>query len=206
MPNTSLLHQTGGILIDLLFPIECLGCNKSGYFLCPDCLDNSIKPSDNLVCPICEQKSRVGLTHPKCQTPHSPEGIFIAGDLKDPLLNTAVKSFKYKNVQDLSESLAHFLTNKFNLHFSTYIRNKPWAVTYVPLHYAREKQRGYNQSSLIAKHFAQNFSFSCYQTLIRTKQTIDQTKLDRKERQKNVEGAFIKNRKFSDKRCQFSAN
>jgi predicted amidophosphoribosyltransferase len=68
----------------------------------------------------------------------------------------------------------------------------------IPLFPSRERERGYNQSALIAESFAQRISLSGLSVvckndfLIRGKKTISQTELhSRKERQKNISGAFL---------------
>jgi len=64
-------------------------------------------------------------------------------------------------------------------------------ITGVPLHPARERERGYNQSNLIAHSFAQ---LTCMvydgRILKRNKNNVSQTSLDRNKREKNVAGIF----------------
>lgn len=61
----------------------------------------------------------------------------------------------------------------------------------VPLYPSRVRKRGYNQSELLARAFAQEvqlpFDATC---LVRTRDTQSQTKLGRKGRLENMTGAF----------------
>ena len=61
----------------------------------------------------------------------------------------------------------------------------------VPLHRARLKQRGYNQSDLLARALAEALGKPVpADVLVRTRNTSDQTKLSAQERRANVAGAF----------------
>ena len=70
-------------------------------------------------------------------------------------------------------------------------------LTYVPLHNRRLRERGFNQSQLLAENLVeflnkegQNFIFPPKQILARSKKTESQTQLSRPDRAKNVEDAF----------------
>ena len=65
----------------------------------------------------------------------------------------------------------------------------------LPLHKSRERERGYNQITLVVKALPREFkdgtlSYYAPQALQRTYATPTQTKLSRNERIKNVERAF----------------
>lgn len=67
----------------------------------------------------------------------------------------------------------------------------PGLIIPVPLHRKRLKERGYDQSSLLAFGIGRqlNIPVSC-ENLIRTRYTIPQVNLSGYERTKNVRGAF----------------
>lgn len=62
----------------------------------------------------------------------------------------------------------------------------------VPIHKKREKQRGYNQSQIIAKEIAKNMLNIEYENnvLIKLKNTLSQSTLDSKMRRQNVVGVY----------------
>jgi ComF family protein len=66
------------------------------------------------------------------------------------------------------------------------------AIVPVPLHIKRLRERGFNQSLILAralgKKHGTNVDFSL---LKRCKLTLTQTGLDKKEREKNISGAFV---------------
>ncbi len=69
--------------------------------------------------------------------------------------------------------------------------NSPDLVVPVPLHLKRVKERGFNQSALLAKELGRKLGLPvCYDILVRGKWTEPQTRLNRGQRLKNVRGAF----------------
>ncbi len=69
--------------------------------------------------------------------------------------------------------------------------NPPGVVIPVPLHLKRLKERGFNQSALLAKELARRLDLKVsYEILVRKKWTEPQTRLNRAQRLKNVRGAF----------------
>ncbi len=67
----------------------------------------------------------------------------------------------------------------------------PDLVVPVPLHLTRLKERGFNQSGLLAGEFARKLRVPVsFDTIIRKNRTEPQTRLNRRERLKNVKGAF----------------
>jgi len=65
------------------------------------------------------------------------------------------------------------------------------AIVPVPLHRARERERGYNQSSMLALGVSSVLSIPVYETYLRrTHYTVSQTLLSASERRTNVQNAF----------------
>lgn len=100
----------------------------------------------------------------------------------------AILSFKYKNLKALAAPLAQLMAE--------YVRAHPSPVDIlvpVPLHPRRLRERGYNQSSLLARELGRLASFPLAEgTLLRLKNTPPQVRTkSAEERQSNVTGAFI---------------
>ncbi len=67
----------------------------------------------------------------------------------------------------------------------------PELVLPVPLHPKRLKERGFNQSGLLAGELARKIGVPVsFDVIVRKNRTLPQTRLNRKERLKNVRGAF----------------
>lgn len=96
---------------------------------------------------------------------------------------------KYRNRTGLAKPLADILIKyaaKLDLDWGRFI------VIPVPLSQARLRNRGYNQSELIARIFSESFQIELNKTaLVRTKNTPPQMEIrDWEARKKNIIGAF----------------
>jgi ComF family protein len=63
-------------------------------------------------------------------------------------------------------------------------------IVSVPLHPARQRERGFNQASLLAELLGAHTSIPCKLLLKRIRYTTTQTALDRSERMENLHNAF----------------
>lgn len=100
--------------------------------------------------------------------------------------------FKYKGEQYLSHVLGGFLAKRLK-------EQKDWdysALIAVPLHRKRRRERGFNQSELLASEIALRLDVPVLSdALSRTKETSVQAGLKRQERFANLSHAFSVNRK-----------
>jgi ComF family protein len=101
-------------------------------------------------------------------------------------LERAIHRFKYRGWRCLAEPLAELL-------FESLALNPPAAsmVIPVPLHSSRLRDRGYNQSALLARRLALALRLDCVERpLRRARATPPQVGQDRLRRFQNVDGAF----------------
>jgi ComF family protein len=100
-----------------------------------------------------------------------------------------IHSFKYGN----KTGLRHFFGQKMLLALENYGIN-PNDYDYlipIPLHSARLRERGYNQSLLIAEHLCEHTQIPILpNSLVRAKNTRNQASLNGKDRWTNIRGAF----------------
>ena len=163
-------------LRDLFFPPVCRLCDglltSGSIIVCQNCL-SSLTPLRNE-------------THG-----FEPEEIrfdrwFILYEFDDTLRNL-IHLFKYQHCMGLSGVFALQAFERFFRHTS----DQYACVLAVPLHPTRERERGYNQSALLAEALAGYMGLPFYPSGIhRTRATPTQTKLSRIERRKNVANAF----------------
>ena len=192
MSLAEVLHDLSAVI----FPPQCLGCAEiidqgDGRIFCPSCesrihfITGSIchicgttfpdSPADNHLCGECLEKK-----------PHFSHARAIFS-YEDVILNS-IHQFKYKNDISTGEMLASFMADfSFpDIDFSDYSLMMP-----VPLHIKRLRERGFNQSLILAraigrkKHIPVNFSL-----LKRHKYTLTQTGYHKQERKQNIRGAF----------------
>ncbi len=173
-----ILAKLKNFLIDLLFPIECLGCQTEGVWLCPNC-------ARELKCGSPEKLELPAL-----------DNIFIAGDYEDPLLAGLIKKFKYNFITALGQPLADFLSFYWSGQLGLACLKPEISfpadliVMPIPLSQKRLRWRGFNQAEILARELAANFSYELSLELTRTKHGRPQATLNGSERTDNIKGAF----------------
>lgn len=95
--------------------------------------------------------------------------------------------FKFRNKPWLAEALAAQLLPVLPEDFDLLVP--------VPLHPNRFRERGYNQSALLAKALAEQSGIPWQPCLQRVRDTPHQTGLNRSQRLENLEGAFALHKK-----------
>ena len=106
-------------ILNLIFPIECLGCSRPDHYLCDNCY-KKLKINKKSYCLHCYQKNKFGEFCVKCKNKFLLNGVWIAGDYEQKLLTSLIKSLKYnfnKNIDlYLGNYLSLFLKNMLNKH------------------------------------------------------------------------------------------
>lgn len=103
-------------------------------------------------------------------------------------LRKAILLFKYAGREEMARPLAASLRDLF---FSRAELRRADGVVPVPLHFIKRHARGFNQSDLLAKNFAELAGLPFEgETLIRSRWTWAQARLGKEKRKKNVAGAF----------------
>jgi len=130
----------------------------------------------------------VALEACKLVRPIYAAGLFKAkGPGKDDpdLMRGIIHNLKYRNKRSLARRLGEWMAG-------TLQGGEGFDVVIpVPLHSARRRERGYNQSDLLAREVAAHLGIPFLtRALKRVKNTRSQTGLKREERLLNVQGAF----------------
>ena len=192
--------QTKNFILDTLFPINCLSCNKDGAWLCNECLKN-IELLSFQVCPKCEDTvTEFGQLCRNCKTSTDLDALVVALKYQDHHIDKFVHLYKYRFVKDLHIPLGKILVEA--------ILNSglpmPDIIVPVPLHKRRLRWRGFNQSELLANYVSQNltpgFEIPVFPNLLtRHKYTPPQMKIGKyADRQKNMQDAFAFNQQSKD--------
>lgn len=171
-------------ILDIIFPKFCVYCKKEGDFLCLSCFKKIIKIQISQ-CPFCSKISPFGKLCPSCRRKNYLTGVVVAGYFEGPL-QKAIYAFKYEKISPLSFILSFLLKEKLEN-----FPRKDFVLTFVPLHFKRENERGFNQSQLLAENLSLIFKKPCLDLLKRQKQTRPQVELNRKKRQENIKNAFV---------------
>lgn len=180
-------------LLDLLFPRRCVGCGRIGGYFCTMCR-RSVRPvaSNELVCPVCGRLAIDGITHPKCWTRYSPDGL-TSFFRYDGIVRTAVKTLKYRLVSDLAGEFVSLVPSVTVAALSRIVLSRHIrSFVPVPLHVSRLYERGFNQAEVLGGAVSARLQLPVRTDMLRrTRRTVPQVeKSNRQERLKHMEGVF----------------
>jgi competence protein ComFC len=178
----------------LLYPATCAVCfanvERSEY-LCGECQQRAprIVPP---FCAKCSEPFSGAITQTfscaNCENRVLHFDCAVAAYRSRGLVRQLVHQFKYAKQRHLRHPVAAWLRE--TLHDSR-LRGRHFdLIVPVPLHPARQRERGFNQAELLADLLAGSIDLPSRLVLERTRYTTTQTAYDRAERMENLHGAF----------------
>lgn len=171
----------------LFFPLPpvCPVClrRQERLEVCPQCRAEALRQRTlRGQCQRCHTFGVYGSSCRSCrQWPDYLEGNLAIWPYRDGW-QQAILDFKFRGKPWLADALAAELLPVLPRTASLLVP--------VPLHANRLRERGYNQSALLAAALARRSGIPWAEALCRTRDTPHQTGLSRSERQKNLAGAF----------------
>lgn len=183
-------NTAGQALLDLIYPPRCPGCGKMGVLFCDAC-QTRIEPVHMSTCLRCGRPTSGGPRCLDCRQPPSPlDDVTATAIFADPL-RQAIHALKYENVRDLARPLGARMAAFWPVAWRTGAIGTPDLLLPVPLHGGRVRERGYNQSALLARALAPAVGLPVDErVLVRHRATRPQVGLDAAARKENVAGAF----------------
>ncbi len=110
-----------------------------------------------------------------------------------------IHEMKYKGLKNIGIFLGEFINSELRK-LGINLNDKFHICVPIPLHEAKRRERGYNQSEYICKGITKGTEIEIIKNLlIRVKKTKTQTKLSFEERKSNMKNAFIFNPVFVNK-------
>lgn len=166
-------------ILDFLFPKKCVGCGEEGNYFCENCYDKI-----DFCQPVLARIKNGPL-----------EGVVAAGEYQGAL-KEAIHILKYEKVKDLAGPMANILIKVLARPEVSFLQK--YFFVPVPLFSKKEKERGFNQSELLGEKLAEKIKIKLFpDVLLKIKDTPAQMSLKRKEREKNLRGAFaVKDKKM----------
>lgn len=174
-------------VLDFIFPKICGLCEKRGDFICPDC-EQTLKRIGSSHCAICGM--------PFAGQPHSHQcgecllekpsytkhrSVFYY----DERISTLIFALKYHAQFWVMEIFSEYLKERIGEFSNTHL------IVPVPLHDKKLRQRGFNQSLLLAQSVAKVLHKPIEtKYLTRAAETHTQVGFDRTARQENLKNAF----------------
>lgn len=166
---------------ELVYPRHCAGCRRRGTWLCMAC-DADLPGFTPPLCAGCGVPAALR----RCQCDSTPSDLSrvrsvgpYAGWLREAIIR-----FKYEGewarAEHFGPLLAQVVLDLVPSH----------GLVPVPLHPRRYRQRGFNQSRLLAEHVGRLVDIDVRDLLVRQRMTDPQARLGAAARVVNVEDAF----------------
>ncbi len=167
-------------ILDLAYPVKCPSCGKpltdaDGPHACRKCV-SAIRPNPR---------------PPESDPKQFSFSVAYSACMYDGPMKELIHAFKYRRKRILSKLFSTILSN-----FVAERAEISWdidALTFVPMHPERRRDREFNQSELLARGLAEAFSMSASALLQKTMRTSSQNELTREDRLINLRGAFRMN-------------
>lgn len=194
LPKLAAVQKGARTIMDVLLPSVCAVCEREVP-----------APDDALVCDVCWARLQL-LPHPQCERcghPHpGAEDVCHWCALLPPYVRSArsvcwmpdatagpiVHAMKYSGWYRLAGELALRMAR---LSWPADVLNERMGIVPVPLSATRQRERGYNQSRLLADALAPLWKLPVYDALLsRVAQTRAQARLTAEQRLHNVAHAF----------------
>lgn len=152
----------------MLIEKTCPICGKfvKNYGLCEDCLD-LIKKNPNYYYDI--------------------DGLddLLVSSTYSGIMRKLIIDFKFKGKLSYGEIISEIMIEKL-------LKNnlEEEVITFVPMYKSRERERGYNQSKILAENIAKKLDLRCIDVFSKIKDTKFQVGLKKDQRQINLKDAF----------------
>lgn len=178
-------------VMDFLTPPLCPFCEKDVFDgddgICPRC-DSSLPQLPERRCPGCggPLDGILDLCEDCADAGPRPWSRAVSAFPFYGQLRLAVHRFKYRN----RISLAQFFGRKMAEAWLDHGAGDIDIVSYIPLHWMRFMERGYNQAELLAAQVGRHLEIEMLNTLRRNRSTGRQATLGKNDRQQNLRGAF----------------
>ena len=164
------LDRAKKFILDIIFPIECLGCGREEEWLCINCF-KKIMPNIRVI-------------HGK-----NLDKVITLYSYDNEVIKKLIHGLKYKFMEDLALPLGALLSKELKKMEEQV--GKPDFIAPIPLHKKRLLERGFNQAELLALKISECFGWPVEKNVImRSRLTASQVDLDEAGRKENMKDAF----------------
>jgi len=180
--------------VSLLYPSVCTICGRgvrANEYLCNQCEAKAVR----IVAPFCQKCSEPfegsitsEFTCANCAHRTIHFDAAVSAYRGRGVVRQIIHEFKYGRQIHLRHLVARWLHTALD---DERLRERQFDIIVpVPLHATRQRERGFNQASLLAALLSAQTSIPAKPVLERIRYTTTQTALDRSERMENLHNAF----------------
>lgn len=160
-------------LLELIYPDVCAFCNKI---------------QKESLCKKCEEKIKKYKKDIVIRSKNNYFEELISIFKYEGLIREKIIQYKFQDKSYIYNTFAKIILKNEKV---CGLLKKYDIIIPVPIHRKRKLQRGYNQTQLIAKEIAKNIDIKlCDDVLVKSKNTIAQSKLNKNKRKQNIKNAF----------------
>ena len=185
------------LIKDIIAPKKCYSCNEEWHFLCYECyykLDN-FKP----FCYTCKNLVYNFEIHNDCKEEVYYDKIIVLTHYRNKIIKKLIKDWKYYYKKDIFEDFWQYLWELF-LDNENIKNNSDYIIISTPMYFLKRFKRGYNQADILAKYFSINTLITYKKNIIKKiKNTNQQSKINKKNRESNLKNTFKINKKEINK-------
>ena len=183
-------------VLDMLYPRNCIGCGEAApetfRYICWECwsVTNHVEPP---FCDLCGDPVAGSIEHEficyACSADHPSFVAARSATRYDGVVGEALRQLKYGKAFWLAPDLAAILKNCLQAEFSGVMFDM---IVPVPLFHARRRERGFNQSAVLARELGRLIDCKTMPGMLRRiRPTTTQTNLTAPQRLSNVKNAFL---------------
>lgn len=179
-----------------LLPQQCSLCeawvaDPAWIPLCGSCL-RTLSPQRGPSCPCCGTEVVTDILGEGYLCSRCRSGRFSLDQARfwgryQGELRQLIHAFKFRNLKRLGVPLAGFLADVYREHYEELDID---LIVPVPMHPRRRRERGFDQTRLLANRLSRSCGTTCLDLVARVRDTRPQFGLDRSERRRNLRGAF----------------
>lgn len=189
------LNKFIGYILDLLFPPRCIFCNhimSPGTILevCGNCRQR-LPFVRGKVCNVCGQPIGTHYGVECCSDCRNEPHYFVQGASAleyRGLVRKAVIRYKFRGKRRYAKTLGILISDRIKQMTNWPIFDM---IVYTPLYKRKQASRGFNQAALLAGTIAEQLHIALgREVLIKIKDTLPQSALDRSKRKQNIRNAI----------------
>ena len=190
-----MIAAAGKQSLDLVFPRRCPMCDRPvrpGTRICPECVDKP-EPVGRDYCLICGRRvASPELAYcPDCERTGVRNFSMGASVYLYRSVAGSLYRLKYKGRREYADYFGQVMADRARQVLLPRAKFFPDLVVPVPMHRARERERGYNQAALLAETMASGLGIPMNgRVLERTSRTGPLRMMSAEERARTLRGAF----------------
>ena len=164
--------QLSRLVVESVFPRFCVGCRREGSLWCEICDELQVQFFLSPSCPFCSRKGS-NRTCQDCKSYTYLDGLTAMGPYAITKIKEAIKLWKYYQDRFIEPIIFKWLQQELS---RMNLPIMPFYATHVPLHFKKERERGFDQARCVAEWTEKLFGIFVEDLLVRQVRTVSQAR------------------------------